>query len=222
MPTRPIPRTRLTREESRALTRSRVLAAAAEVFAESGFHAASLEDVAERAGYSIGAVYSNFRSKDDLFLSLMTERLRDFEDGFAAAFGETKPDGTRGNAMSKAAIIDAELASIERGQDAMPKGWWRLMNEFRSYAEKDPAIQARLEATQSRCRKILGDHIARFASSVEIELPMPPDEIAEIVSAAGDGLHAAYAQGRSSVRPGQAVRRIVAAIISAGKSSSPA
>jgi AcrR family transcriptional regulator len=222
MPTSTINRTRLTREESRALTRSRVLAAAAEVFAEHGFHAASLEEVADRAGYSIGAVYSNFRSKDDLFLSLMTERLRDFEDGLAAAFGETKPDGTGGDAMSKAAMIDAELASIERGQDAVPKGWWRLMTEFRSYAEKDPAIQARLEATQSRCRKLLGDHIARFASAVDIVLPMTPDEIAEIVTAAGDGLQAAYAQGRSSVRPGQAVRRIVAALISAGQSSSPA
>jgi len=79
MTTRTATRTRLSREESRALTRSRVITAAGEVFAERGFHAASLEDVADRAGYSIGAVYSNFRSKDDLFLSLMTERLRAFD-----------------------------------------------------------------------------------------------------------------------------------------------
>jgi AcrR family transcriptional regulator len=221
MPTRPAARTRLTREESRALTRSRVLAAAGDVFAERGFHAASLEDVAERAGYSIGAVYSNFRSKDDLFLSLMTERLRAFEDGFAAAFGTTAPEGTRGDTRSKTERIDAELASIERGQDAIPSGWWRLIAEFRAYAEKDPAIQARLEATQSRCRKILGDHIARFASSADVALPMPPDEIADIVTAAGDGLQAAYAQGRSSVRPGLAVRRIVAGLIASGGSPGP-
>ena len=204
MPTRTVTRTRLTREESRALTRSRVLAAAGEVFAERGFHAASLEDVADRAGYSIGAVYSNFRSKDDLFLSLMTERLRAFEDGLAAAFGETNAAGGAGGPASKAAMIEAELEQVERGQDARPKGWWRLLNEFRAYAEKDPPTQARLEATQSRCRKILGDHIARFASSVGVTLPMPPSEVAEIFMAAGDGLQAAYAQGRSSVRPGQA------------------
>src|SRR5882757_778984 len=109
MATRSVPRTRLTREESRALTRSRVMAAAGEVFAEEGFHAASLEEVAERAGYSIGAVYSNFRSKDDLFLSLMTDRLRAFEEGLAAAFAETTAAGVGGGAGSKAAMIEAEL-----------------------------------------------------------------------------------------------------------------
>jgi AcrR family transcriptional regulator len=222
MATRSVPRTRLTREESRALTRSRVLAAAGEVFAEQGFHAASLEEVAERAGYSIGAVYSNFRSKDDLFLSLMTDRLRAFEDGLAAAFAETTAAAIDGGAGSKAAMIEAELRQIELGQDARPKGWWRLMNEFRAYAEKDPATQARLQATQSRCFGILADHIARFASSAGVTLPMPPREVAEIAMAAGDGLEAAYAQGRSSVRPGQALRRIIAALISAGEASSPA
>jgi AcrR family transcriptional regulator len=222
MATRTVPRTRLTREESRALTRSRVLAAAGEVFAEEGFHAASLEEVADRAGYSIGAVYSNFRSKDDLFLSLMTNRLRAFEDGLAAAFAETTAAGIGGGAGSKAAMIEAELRQIELGQDARPKGWWRLMNEFRAYAEKDPDTRARLQATQSRCFGILSDHIARFASSAGVTLPMPPNEIAEIAMAAGDGLDAAYAQGRSSVRPGLAMRRIVAGLISAGEASDPA
>ena len=178
--------------------------------------------MADRAGYSIGAVYSNFRSKDDLFLSLMTERLRAFEDGLAAAFAVTTAAGTGRGTASKAAMIEAELEGIERGQDARPKGWWRLMNEFRMYAEKDPATQARLQATQSRCFGILSDHIARFASSAGVTLPMPPNEVAEIAMAAGDGLEAAYAQGRSSVRPGLALRRIVAGIISAGEASNPA
>src|SRR4051812_50109383 len=53
--------------------RERVLQAAGEVFAERGFAAASLDQVAAAAGFTKGAVYSNFRSKDDLFLALMED-----------------------------------------------------------------------------------------------------------------------------------------------------
>ena len=70
---------RLTRREAQALTRARVLEAAAEVFAEKGFRAATIADVADRAGYTIGAVYSNFEGKDSLFTALMAERLRRVE-----------------------------------------------------------------------------------------------------------------------------------------------
>src|SRR5512143_1167965 len=82
-------RGRLTRSEAQAVTRNRLLAAATEVFAANGFHATSLADVADRAGYTIGAVYSNFASKDDLFHALMAERLRATEAALAGAFGDT-------------------------------------------------------------------------------------------------------------------------------------
>jgi hypothetical protein len=71
-------RRRLTRAEAHAQTRQRVLEAAADGFGEKGFRAASLSDVADRAGHTIGAVYSNFASKDELFRALMVERLRLF------------------------------------------------------------------------------------------------------------------------------------------------
>jgi len=55
-----------SREEKKALTRARLLDAAATVFARRGFAAASLDEVAEEAGLTKGAVYSNFESKDEL------------------------------------------------------------------------------------------------------------------------------------------------------------
>ena len=70
---------RLTRVEARSLTRSRLIDAAAEVFCEEGFLQSSLADVADRAGYTIGAVYSNFASKDDLLFAVMRDRLRRVE-----------------------------------------------------------------------------------------------------------------------------------------------
>ncbi|MGH8975530.1 MAG: TetR family transcriptional regulator, partial [Acidimicrobiia bacterium] len=68
-------RNRLTREESRAQTRARLLESAAALFAERGFHGTSVEDIAERAGFSRGAFYSNFEHKADLFLALLDDRL---------------------------------------------------------------------------------------------------------------------------------------------------
>jgi len=61
-------RKRKTQAERREETREQLLAAAADVFARSGFHATSLESVADEAGFSRGAVYYNFADKEELFL----------------------------------------------------------------------------------------------------------------------------------------------------------
>jgi len=65
---------RLTRDERRAQTRERLIDAAADVFNRLGYHGASLEAVADAAGYTKGAVYSNFASKADLFVALAERR----------------------------------------------------------------------------------------------------------------------------------------------------
>ena len=84
---------RLTREQSRDQTRQRLLDAAQSVFLSKGFVAASVEDIAELAGYTRGAFYSNFGSKSELFLQLLR---RDHEKVMAdmrAIFedGESRP-----------------------------------------------------------------------------------------------------------------------------------
>src|ERR1017187_4137887 len=66
---------RMTREQSKANTRERLLAVARSAFASSGFHGASVEDIASRAGFSTGALYSNFDGKEDLFLVLMEREI---------------------------------------------------------------------------------------------------------------------------------------------------
>src|SRR4029450_2260196 len=63
--------TRLTRTERQGQTRSQLLDAALRVFLRQGFHGASLDEIAEEAGYTTGAVYSNFKGKDDLFLAVL-------------------------------------------------------------------------------------------------------------------------------------------------------
>jgi len=70
-----VPGARLTREQSRAQTRERLLTAARGVFARRGFHGASVDEIASEAGFSTGALYSNFDGKEDLFLVLMDREI---------------------------------------------------------------------------------------------------------------------------------------------------
>ncbi|WP_304119093.1 TetR/AcrR family transcriptional regulator [Mycolicibacterium bacteremicum] len=83
----PKPR-RLTRAESKEQTRQRLLDAAAQVFARRGYAAAAVEEIAETAGFSVGAVYSNFAGKDELFSALMTDRAVDRMDIVAEIIGD--------------------------------------------------------------------------------------------------------------------------------------
>ena len=71
---KPAPK-RLTREESRAVTREKLLASAYEVMAREGYEGASIDRIAEEAGFSKGAFYSNFESKDEIFLELLETHL---------------------------------------------------------------------------------------------------------------------------------------------------
>src|SRR5919199_5407506 len=73
-PTKVDGRTREARQRGRD-AREELIEAAAEVFAERGFQAASVDEIAERAGFSKGAVYWHFDSKDDLFFALLEERV---------------------------------------------------------------------------------------------------------------------------------------------------
>src|SRR5438105_12586486 len=74
-PTQTAARSRLTRAEQQAKTRAALLEAAAQVFIERGFLGASVEAITERAGYTRGAFYSNFDSKEELFAELLQERV---------------------------------------------------------------------------------------------------------------------------------------------------
>jgi AcrR family transcriptional regulator len=68
-------RQRLRRDESQAQTREALLAAALQLFDDKGFAATSITDIADQAGYTTGAVYSNFANKDDLFLAVLERQV---------------------------------------------------------------------------------------------------------------------------------------------------
>ena len=86
------PRRRLTQAEAKERTRAKLLAAAARVFARKGFAGATLEEIAEEAGYSTGAVYYNFSGKDELILELVrtgwSRQITRREKAVTRVFGE--------------------------------------------------------------------------------------------------------------------------------------
>jgi AcrR family transcriptional regulator len=210
-------RTRLTRPEAQAMTRRRLLEAATELFTERGFHATSLADVADRAGYTIGAVYSNFASKDDLFLALMRERLRAVEASLASAFDDDRGGADAELPSSGDARIEAELDRLAAAEDAVPAGWWRLLAEFRAYAASNAVVRAELAESERRCRDIIADRIERFATHTGVRLPMPAPDLADLTSALSDGLRAAHAEGRISMTPGEGLRRVVGAMLAGAR-----
>jgi AcrR family transcriptional regulator len=205
-------RRRLTRLEAQALTRRRLMESASDVFCEKGFRAASLADVADRAGYTIGAVYSNFSSKDELFRALMSEGLHRFEAGLLAAFRDDESNDDP-QTVTVDDRIERELDRIAAGEDAVPPRWWRLLAEYRAYAAGDPATWTELADLERRCREIIARHIERFVAAAGIVLPMPAIEVSELATALTDGLRAAYADGRSTITSGQGLRLVVEALL---------
>lgn len=130
---------RMSREESRRRTRATLLDAAERMFTDRGYRGASLEEIALSAGFSKGAVYSNFGSKAELFLELMDRRAEREEQqaepgstpgadqGWALATLDFYVEAVRdaGIRSSLAQRYDAARTRIAArlGRDAAPPKW---------------------------------------------------------------------------------------------------
>ena len=124
---------RLTREEARHQTRERLLDAAAVVFNQHGYNGASLDAVADAAGYTKGAVYSNFATKADLFIALLDR----FIEQEAAAQAVQFQTGTIAD------FIDALDRTLAHQTRENPQ-WVLLQMEFWLAATRDPVIRAKV------------------------------------------------------------------------------
>ncbi len=190
-----------------------------------GFRAASLSDVADRAGHTIGAVYSNFASKDELFRALMIERLRLFEAGLEAAAASFQPTVGQPSIGAEAGSREQRIASaldqLAAGEDSVPPRWWRLLYEYRTYAAADPAAWTELAALERRCRELTARSIEAFVAAFGTPLPRSPMELAELTMALTDGLRAAHAEGRSTMTSGQGLRLVVEALIAMSEKTGP-
>ena len=129
----------LTPARRREMTRRHLLDAAAAVFARDGFHGASLDDVAATAGFTKGAVYSNFKSKEDLFLAVLDDHFEQERGEVQHALGEPLD----ANADKRDEQLPRVLSAIERSFD---DDWTALYLEFVLYARRNPALREKLAA----------------------------------------------------------------------------
>jgi AcrR family transcriptional regulator len=170
----------LTPERRRALTRQHLLEAAAIVFGRSGFHASTLEEIASTAGFTKGAVYSNFKSKDDLFLALLHDRV---ERQFALTT-EVLESGSHD--MTEQLPRTREL--IRSAAFLWDDTWHTLYLEFVLYAKRNPDAQAKLAASLHREREFVQDMIEREYATVGATSDYPLRDLAIISLALFNGL----------------------------------
>lgn len=138
----PLPPPPLTPARRRELTRQSLLDAAARVFAEQGFHGATLDDVAAAAGFTKGAVYSNFKNKDDLFLALLEHHLAQDEMRLRATIDQSDvpPEDRLGDFMK---LVREQLP------EGSPR-WGELYQEFSTYALRNEDARRKLAALDER------------------------------------------------------------------------
>lgn len=150
---------RLTRSESRERTRAQLLQAAEMLIGRSGYHGVSLDSIAEQAGYTKGAIYANFASKEDLFLTLIDQHTAgwDVDDWLAKSRPVPGPRPTPGQPAVRP--DDAE--------------WTRLSVEFWLTATRSPAIRKKLAITYARVR-------ARLVSRRQLDHATPSPSLSEL------------------------------------------
>ena len=151
----------LTPERRREQTRNHLLAAAAQVFAERGFHGASLDEVATVAGFTKGAVYSNFKSKEDLFLALFRARYEQETEALRATLYAS-------DVPSEARLSD--FVALFRDQTHVARSNFGLLyQEFWLYAARNPAARKQFTQIDDEAVEALAELIAAERQRLGVE-----------------------------------------------------
>ena len=168
---------RLTRKEKQAHTRNCLMKSAAKVFAKRGLQQASIDEVAEEAGYTKGAFYANFKNKEELFLAMLDERFAQrIEDIEAVIAGE-------GTAAEKARRYGDTFAQTLRAD----REWERLFFEFSAYAARDEDFRQELVTRYRAMRKRIAAALEADSRAHAKEPTLPPEHIALMTNAMSNG-----------------------------------
>jgi AcrR family transcriptional regulator len=169
---------RLLRAERKARTKSELVEAARTVFLRRGFHAASLDEIAEEAGYTKGAVYSNFDGKDELFLAAFEDHFRRRAEMYAEVIFDHED-------------IEDSYRSVGRvwreGNDREPE-WARLLTEFLVHASRDESLRVAVREVRERGLERIAEMVDALAAEHGVEFTIPTVEIARGSGALNRGL----------------------------------
>jgi AcrR family transcriptional regulator len=165
---------RRTRAQTVQDNRDALLVAARQMFERLGYHGATIDAIADEAGFTKGAVYSQFGSKDDLFLAVIERNIENRYEAFAR-FVELADQSTD----------PAEMVELAYDQTVVSLAWQAALIEFRVHAWRNDDVNRRYselhQQTIDGVARVIGDLHAR----VGIE---PPGDVAELaVSFLGGG-----------------------------------
>jgi AcrR family transcriptional regulator len=158
-------------------SREQLLAAASRVFARSGYHGASMSEIAAEAGFSKGALYWSFASKDELFFALLDkldEQLRALITAAASAPADRDISGDLSRDIS---------AVLEHGHDVV-----LLFHEYSALAVRDPKVAARYAERNVRLREELAASMRARHEAIGVPMAIPAEQLATAVIALVDGL----------------------------------
>ncbi|SMG06196.1 TetR/AcrR family transcriptional regulator [Paraburkholderia susongensis] len=195
-------RQRLTREQSKDQTRGRLLDAAQAIFMKKGFVAASVEDIAGAAGYTRGAFYSNFRSKNELFLELLRRDHETMQADLHAIF-------------ESAASREEMEARVLRYYSTLHREnkCFLLWAEAKLLAVRDGRFRLRFNAFMHEKLEQLSAYIREFSARVGTPMLMPSDQLAIGLMGLCDGVQFFYMVDPQNV-PTEQVEAVLAGFFS--------
>jgi AcrR family transcriptional regulator len=186
---------RLGRPERKAQTRERLLDAAATVFAQKGFETATLDEVAAAAGYTKGAVYSNFASKTDLFIALIERRIE-----VQSADQTQRFEGQDLQAMAQA--LQEETGPEAGAQADAQRAWVVLAVEFWLHAMRDDRARVLMAEQYEHARLVTAQLIESIYDKAGREPPFAPRDLAIVIESLSVGLAFQVAIDPEHVRMG--------------------
>jgi AcrR family transcriptional regulator len=192
---------RLSRAERNERNRALVLEAARRVFLARGYHAATLDEIADEAGFSRGVVQSRFGNKADLFLALLEERIAE-----RAAQNARLAEGLDGAEGMR--VLREHAARRNRAET----DWGLLLIEFRVHAARDPGLSPRYAALHARTRQGLAGVITDMYRRAAQPPPFPPLEMAQMILTVEAGVRleqAADPQGHESPAAFERLREFI-------------
>jgi AcrR family transcriptional regulator len=169
---------RLRQREKRTQTRERIVRAAETVFARRGYHGASVDEIAEEAGYSKGALYYNFATKEELFLALLDQHLES-RVALIRSVALTGRDG----AEQLAEGARRTLASLSRDRD-----WSLLFFEFAAHAARDERFRRRFVERLEPARQALVEALEAMTKPLPDPLAISTAHLALGINALIDGI----------------------------------
>ena len=171
---------RWTRERRLEHTRSVLLDAAEEVFAEKGFTTATLDDIARAAGYTKGAIYKHFSTKEDLFLAVSDRYWRRYFDNFAEVMSSASQVGAH-----ELDEIAERWRQLSRGRGAEHAA---LGLEFTLYLMRNPEARDRVAAKRAEVVEQLAAFIVEGMDRLGATLLIPAQTFAQALVATSDSV----------------------------------